>query len=76
MKLGQAEQAFLHNTMQNFLHPLNNFLEGDCKTIQKERKTLEKKRLDLDACKSRAKKAKSLEARQNVSFVSTFITAT
>ncbi|CAK8697983.1 endophilin-B1-like [Clavelina lepadiformis] len=64
MKLGQAEQSFLQTTMQNYLLPLNNFLEGDCKTIQKERKTLEKKRLDLDACKNRLKKARSLEARQ------------
>nr|CAB3266046.1 endophilin-B1 [Phallusia mammillata] len=64
LKLGQAEQSFLVATSQNFLLPLVNFLDGDCKTIQKERKLLEKKRLDLDACKSRVKKAKSLEARQ------------
>lgn len=64
MKLGQAEQTFLQTTVQNYLHPLNNFLEGDCKTILREKKTLEKKRLDLDACKNKVKKAKTLDARQ------------
>jgi len=64
MKLGQAEQTFLQTTVQNFLLPLNKFLEGDSKTISRERQTLETKRLDLDACKSRARKAKTLELRQ------------
>jgi len=64
MRLGQAEQTFLQTTVQNFLLPLNKFLEGDSKTIQREAKTLETKRLDLDACKSKAKKAKTLESRQ------------
>jgi len=64
MKLGHAEQTFLQTTVQNFLLPLNKFLEGDSKTIQRERQTLETKRLDLDACKSRARKAKTLELRQ------------
>ena len=66
MKLGHAEQTFLQTTVQNFLLPLNKFLEGDSKTIQRERQTLETKRLDLDACKSRARKAKTLELRQQV----------
>ncbi|XP_039269676.1 endophilin-B1-like isoform X2 [Styela clava] len=65
MKLGESEKTLVHTSAVNFLKPLANFLEGDCKTIQKERKTLETKRLDLDACKNRAKKAKSLEARQS-----------
>lgn len=64
--LGDAEKTLVHTSAMNFLKPLSNFLEGDCKTIQKERKTLETKRLDLDACKSRVKKAKSLDARQSV----------
>lgn len=64
MKLGQAEQTFLQTTVQNFLLPLNKFLEGDSKTIMRERQTLETKRLDLDACKNRARKAKTLELRQ------------
>lgn len=64
MRLGEAEKTLVHTSAVNFLKPLANFLDGDCKTIQKERKTLETKRLDLDACKSRVKKAKSLEARQ------------
>lgn len=64
MKLGQAEQTFLQTTVQNFLLPLNKFLEGDSKTILRERQTLQTKRLDLDACKNRARKAKTLELRQ------------
>lgn len=35
--------------------------------LQKERKTLMNKRLDLDACKNRLRKAKSLENQANVS---------
>ena len=69
MKLGQAEQTFLQTTVQNFLLPLNKFLEGDSRTIQREAKTLETKRLDLDACKSKAKKAKTLESRQQVCLI-------
>ena len=35
--------------------------------FQRERKVLNTKRLDLDAAKSRLRKAKSLEAQSNVS---------
>ncbi|XP_076327576.1 endophilin-B1-like isoform X3 [Tachypleus tridentatus] len=64
-KLGQAEKEFIHSVSTGFIRPLRGFLEGDMKTIQKEKKILESKRLDLDACKSRLRKAKSVEAQGN-----------
>lgn len=47
----------------NFLTPFRNFLEGDFKTILKERKLLQVKRLDLDAAKTKLKKARMTDAR-------------
>ncbi|ELT91502.1 hypothetical protein CAPTEDRAFT_172037 [Capitella teleta] len=58
-KLGQAERDFLSSSANNFLQPLKAFLDGDMKTVQKERKILETKRLDLDAAKARLRRAKS-----------------
>ncbi|XP_059494392.1 endophilin-B2b isoform X4 [Stegostoma tigrinum] len=62
-RLGAADRDFIQSSMINFLTPLRNFLEGDWKTISKERRLLENRRLDLDACKSRLKKAKAAEAK-------------
>ncbi|XP_058632188.1 endophilin-B2b isoform X2 [Onychostoma macrolepis] len=62
-RLGGAEREFLHISAINFLTPLRNFLEGDWKTISKERRLLENRRLDLDVCKARLKKAKLAEAK-------------
>ncbi|XP_041430171.1 SH3 domain containing GRB2 like, endophilin B2 S homeolog isoform X4 [Xenopus laevis] len=61
--LGTAERDFIHSSAINFLTPLRNFLEGDWKTISKERRILQNRRLDLDACKARLKKAKAAEAK-------------
>ncbi|CAI5454283.1 unnamed protein product [Caenorhabditis angaria] len=60
-RLGQAERELCNQAAANTLLPIRRFLEGDMKTIQKERKVLNSKRLDLDACKSRLKKAKTME---------------
>uniref|UniRef100_H2UB97 SH3 domain containing GRB2 like, endophilin B2 n=1 Tax=Takifugu rubripes TaxID=31033 RepID=H2UB97_TAKRU len=62
-RLGGAEREFLHIATANFLSPLRNFLEGDWRTISKERRLLENRRLDLDICKARLKKAKQAEAK-------------
>ncbi|XP_019119983.1 endophilin-B2a isoform X2 [Larimichthys crocea] len=62
-RLGAAEREFLQTSAISFLTPLRNFLEGDWKTISKERRLLENLRLDLDACKARLKKAKVAEAK-------------
>ncbi|XP_072310208.1 endophilin-B2-like isoform X2 [Eucyclogobius newberryi] len=62
-KLGSAEREFLQTSSATFLTPLRNFLEGDWKTISKERRLLENRRLDLDICKARLKKAKQAEAK-------------
>ncbi|XP_008322711.1 endophilin-B2b isoform X2 [Cynoglossus semilaevis] len=65
-RLGSAEREFLHTAAAGFLSPLRNFLEGDWKTIAKERRLLENRRLDLDICKARLKKAKLAEAKAAV----------
>ncbi|XP_032829102.1 endophilin-B1-like isoform X1 [Petromyzon marinus] len=62
-ELGISEKDFIQTTANGFLTPLRNFLDGDFRTIAKEKKILENKRLDLDACKSRLKKARSAEAK-------------
>ncbi|XP_037707145.1 endophilin-B2 isoform X8 [Choloepus didactylus] len=62
-RLGAAERDFIHTASINFLTPLRNFLEGDWKTISKERRVLQNRRLDLDASKARLKKAKAAEAK-------------
>uniref|UniRef100_A0A0R3RGD8 BAR domain-containing protein n=1 Tax=Elaeophora elaphi TaxID=1147741 RepID=A0A0R3RGD8_9BILA len=67
-KLGAGERDLINSCASNALLPIRRFLEGDMKTIQRERKVLNTKRLDLDAAKSRLRKAKSVEAQNNVSF--------
>ncbi|XP_067434528.1 endophilin-B1a [Thunnus thynnus] len=62
-QIGGAEREFIHSSAINFLTPFRNFLEGDFKTILKERKLLQVKRLDLDAAKTRLKKARMADAR-------------
>ncbi|KAJ8409546.1 hypothetical protein AAFF_G00229470 [Aldrovandia affinis] len=42
---------------------IKNFIEGDFRTISRERKLLQNKRLDLDVAKTRLKKARVAEAR-------------
>ncbi|XP_077571333.1 endophilin-B2-like isoform X3 [Stigmatopora nigra] len=65
-KLGTSEREFLQTSAISFLTPLRNFLEGDWRTITKERRLLENLRLDLDVAKSRLKKAKAAEAKAAV----------
>uniref|UniRef100_A0A2R8MSJ0 Endophilin-B2 n=1 Tax=Callithrix jacchus TaxID=9483 RepID=A0A2R8MSJ0_CALJA len=65
-QLGATERDFIHTASISFLTPLRNFLEGDWKTISKERRLLQNRRLDLDACKARLKKAKAAEAKATV----------
>ncbi|XP_056112980.1 endophilin-B1b isoform X3 [Rhinichthys klamathensis goyatoka] len=69
--LGSAEKEFIHSSAINFLTPFRNFIEGDFKTISKERKLLQNKRLDLDAAKNRMKKARVADARSAVSILHT-----
>ncbi|XP_032073731.1 endophilin-B1 isoform X3 [Thamnophis elegans] len=62
-RIGAADRELIQTAAINFLTPLRNFIEGDYKTITRERKLLQNKRLDLDAAKTRLKKAKVAEAR-------------
>ncbi|XP_042318348.1 endophilin-B1 isoform X3 [Sceloporus undulatus] len=65
-RIGGADRELIQTAAINFLTPLRNFIEGDYKTITRERKLLQNKRLDLDAAKTRLKKAKVAEARAAV----------
>ncbi|XP_043859183.1 endophilin-B1 isoform X2 [Dromiciops gliroides] len=62
-RIGTADRELIQTSAINFLTPLRNFIEGDYKTIAKEKKLLQNKRLDLDAAKTRLKKAKVAETR-------------
>eukprot|EP00071_Canis_lupus_P006707 XP_005622022.1 endophilin-B1 isoform X3 [Canis lupus familiaris] len=62
-RIGTADRELIQTSALNFLTPLRNFIEGDYKTIAKERKLLQNKRLDLDAAKTRLKKAKAAETK-------------
>lgn len=62
-QLGLAERESVQSASINFITPLNDFIEGDSKTIIRESKVLQSKRLDLDAAKSRLKRAKEADAR-------------
>ncbi|XP_054283872.1 endophilin-B1 isoform X2 [Macrosteles quadrilineatus] len=59
-RLGHVERDFISSSHHCFLLPLRKFLDGEMKTIIKERSILESKRLDLDACKNRVRKARSM----------------
>ncbi|XP_063234820.1 endophilin-B1 isoform X2 [Bacillus rossius redtenbacheri] len=63
-RLGQTERDFIVSASQCFAQPLRKFLDGEMKTILKERSILESKRLDLDACKNRLRKARSMQGQQ------------
>ncbi|XP_013099986.1 endophilin-B1 isoform X2 [Stomoxys calcitrans] len=63
-RLGKCERDFIASTSICFTTPLRKFLDGEMKNITKERSTLESKRLDLDACKGRVKKARSMLGQQ------------
>ena len=65
-KLGQCERDFIANAGMSFLNPLKKFLDGEMRTITKEKGVLEAKRLDLDAAKSKVRKARSLIGTQSV----------
>ncbi|XP_029473567.1 endophilin-B1 isoform X2 [Rhinatrema bivittatum] len=62
-RIGAADRELVQTSAINFLTPLRNFIEGDYKTISKERKLLQNKRLDLDAAKARSKRARAAEAK-------------
>ncbi|XP_055533554.1 endophilin-B1 isoform X3 [Wyeomyia smithii] len=63
-KLGSCERDFIGSAGMCFIQPLKKFLEGEMKTITKEKGILESKRLDLDACKNKVRKARSMLGQQ------------
>ncbi len=66
-RIGEYEKDFVMKSSDVFLNPLKNFLDGQMKSIQKEKKSLELKRLDLDACKAKLKKLHESSHREDVS---------
>ncbi|XP_017763196.1 PREDICTED: endophilin-B1 isoform X3 [Eufriesea mexicana] len=64
-KLGQIQRNFIEDAANCYIQPLRKFLEGEMKTVTKEMSILENKRLDLDACKNRVRKARSMLGQQS-----------
>ncbi|XP_072760438.1 endophilin-B1 isoform X2 [Anoplolepis gracilipes] len=64
-KLGQIERDFIGTAANCYIQPLRKFLDGEMKTVSKEMAILETKRLDLDACKNRVRKARSMLGQQS-----------
>ncbi|XP_011267989.1 endophilin-B1 isoform X2 [Camponotus floridanus] len=64
-RLGQIERDFIGTAANCYIQPLRKFLEGEMKTVSKEMAILETKRLDLDACKNRVRKARSMLGQQS-----------
>jgi endophilin-B len=62
-RLGETERDFVTASYKKFIGPLKSYLDHDMRTITKERKILDAKRLDLDAAKSRLRKAKTAETQ-------------
>ncbi|XP_031786599.1 endophilin-B2 isoform X1 [Nasonia vitripennis] len=69
-KLGQIERDFIGTAANCYIQPLRKFLDGEMKTISKEMAILESKRLDLDSCKRRVRKARSMLGQQSESGIS------
>ena len=61
------EKDYIRTGNEGLISPLQRFLDGEMKNIMRERKVLENKRLDLDACKNKVRKARSLQDQQRVS---------
>ncbi|XP_071546020.1 endophilin-B1 isoform X2 [Panulirus ornatus] len=64
-RLGLVEREFVSNAVQGYVQPMRKFLETEMKTITREKRLLETKRLDLDACKSRLRKARSADGQSS-----------
>ncbi|XP_064102383.1 endophilin-B1-like isoform X3 [Macrobrachium nipponense] len=62
-RLGLVEREYVSNAFTGYVQPMRKFLETEMKTITREKRLLETKRLDLDACKSRLRKARSQEGQ-------------
>lgn len=65
-KLGESEKVYIRVGHEGMVEPLQRFLDGEMKNISRERKVLENKRLDLDACKNKVRKARSIQGQQQV----------
>ncbi|KAI1289872.1 Endophilin-B1 [Halotydeus destructor] len=64
-RLGETEREYVGLSYRDFIRPLKSFLDGDMKMFMREKRTLEAKRLDLDAAKSKLRKAKTADAQSH-----------
>lgn len=64
-KLGLTYKEFIQSAAVGFMQPLKSFLDGEMKSLTKERRTLEMKRLDLDAARSKQKKMKMINSQSS-----------
>ena len=65
--MGVIEKEYIRTGNEGLIMPLQRFLDGEMKNIMRERRVLENKRLDLDACKNKVRKARSMQDQQVVS---------
>ncbi|XP_023678020.1 endophilin-B1b isoform X3 [Paramormyrops kingsleyae] len=61
-QIGGTQRKLIQGVTVGFLTPLRNFIEWDSKTVLKEGRLLENRRLDLDAAKTRLKRAQIADA--------------
>lgn len=70
-RLGSIEREFVNNANQCFVSPLQKFLDGEMKTISKERNLLQSKRLvDLVFHEYRSRIVSPVLLCQQVNYVS------
>ena len=65
-QLGESERNYIRGGHDAIIGPLQRFLDSEMRNIMRERKILENKRLDLDACKSRVRKARAMQMQPQV----------
>lgn len=66
-KLGIAERKMIGTSFVHYIQPMRTFLDSDMKQFTREKLQLESLRFDLDACKGRVRKARSMLGQQPVS---------
>uniref|UniRef100_A0A3B3R8H2 SH3-domain GRB2-like endophilin B1b n=1 Tax=Paramormyrops kingsleyae TaxID=1676925 RepID=A0A3B3R8H2_9TELE len=69
-QIGGTQRKLIQGVTVGFLTPLRNFIEWDSKTVLKEGRLLENRRLDLDAAKTRLKRAQIADAHHAVVYPS------
>uniref|UniRef100_A0A8C9V1P1 SH3-domain GRB2-like endophilin B1b n=1 Tax=Scleropages formosus TaxID=113540 RepID=A0A8C9V1P1_SCLFO len=65
-KIGGMKKDFIQSSVISFLSPVKSFVKEDFQIILREHRMLQNKRLDLDAAKSKLKRARMADAESAV----------